>query len=1165
MKQAFFCMVVGVCILALAGAAGMDAAAQAPQRAPTAGQVLLLMDGRPFGTGSIEDLLSAEGLLYDIASSDQMGTIDLSAYPAVIIAGQQSNAFYNAYAANADRFESYVQAGGYLEFHAGGWYGDFDGLTLPGGITIYNSYNSWNWINQTSHPLATGLSNPFTPNARAAFSGSVAGMSVIISGGNAPGGPATTIEYPWGTGQVVAFGQPVEYLYAEAISGKELLPNAIDYLAGNLAPNVYVTPGFPEGFGVAGQAIPYEFTILNDTGITGTFDLALDGADWPSAISAVQTGSLNPGESETAVVTVTVPLAAQPGDFDEVTLEVTSSLSPTVYYNQAIIHTTATSGDYGFVMANYAEQIVRLDRQLNIITGWIYFPSMSRPLQGALSPSGETLYASLGAAGTVAVIDTATNTVKNTIPVGSSPNGLAITYDGELVVVANRNSDNTSIIDTATQTVVATLSTGDHPYAVAAHPCRELAYVASQYSGEVYVIDTAALTVTDVIAGVAWLFDLAVSPNGQYVYVVEGTQDRVAVIDTNTNEVLYRWPAGGWVKQIDISPDGRLLYVADGSTSVSVLDALSGELLHTIALNLYYSGITDVEFAPAGYGPYAYLAEEQENQVITINTQTHTVVGALDVGVRINGLAYFPRPSTCLAEITLTPGEQVQYGAAGETVDYLLRVSNASTETRTIGLSLAGAEWPAALSSSSTGLLGPWESFPFTVTVTFPTGAAMGDHDAFTVEAADPTGGLATSAAVVAAVARPGYAFDPDSDRIWVMDTILHQPTGEYIQMPTGSWAWRGVLSADSKTLYASLRDTGQVAVIDLTAAYTSTLIPVGARPYEIALSPDGSRAFVVNHDDDSLSVIDTAALTVTQVITGLEDGPISVETSPCLDKIYIVSKDANSVSVLDGTTFSVTAVITAGLDHPWGMAISPLGDRAYVSSVLNMDVVVIDTASDTMVYTWTMNLPGSDNNGSMANLEVSPDGLTLYATDPALGLLYVVDTQTGEVTDQITVGASMGNGMAWDVAVFPWPDEGLVYVSMPYVYMVRAVDTAAGQVVSSIQLEGGPRGLALFPRPAVCGTPPAGSFTQSATTAHVGETVVFTATISAGVPTPTLTWNFGDGSATSSDLITSHAYAQAGVYTVTLSIGNPLGHLALTSTVTVENLRVYLPLALKR
>jgi YVTN family beta-propeller protein len=64
------------------------------------------------------------------------------------------------------------------------------------------------------------------------------------------------------------------------------------------------------------------------------------------------------------------------------------------------------------------------------------------------------------------MIATASNTVVATVPVGTFPDGVAVTPDGKHAYVANFNSNNVSVIDTATNTVVATVGVGSGPAAV---------------------------------------------------------------------------------------------------------------------------------------------------------------------------------------------------------------------------------------------------------------------------------------------------------------------------------------------------------------------------------------------------------------------------------------------------------------------------------------------------------------------------------------------------------------------------------------------------------------------------------------------------------------------------------------------------------------------------
>ena len=78
----------------------------------------------------------------------------------------------------------------------------------------------------------------------------------------------------------------------------------------------------------------------------------------------------------------------------------------------------------------------------------------------------------------VSVIDTDSNTVVDTVAVGSGPRGVAITPDGAFAYVTNLNSHNVSVIDTDSNTVVDTVAVGNAVGLVAITPDGAFAYVA---------------------------------------------------------------------------------------------------------------------------------------------------------------------------------------------------------------------------------------------------------------------------------------------------------------------------------------------------------------------------------------------------------------------------------------------------------------------------------------------------------------------------------------------------------------------------------------------------------------------------------------------------------------------------------------------------------------
>ena len=117
----------------------------------------------------------------------------------------------------------------------------------------------------------------------------------------------------------------------------------------------------------------------------------------------------------------------------------------------------------------------------------------------------------------VYVIDLATNTVVDEIPVGLAPRGVAILPDGSKVYIGNRDGGSVSVIDTATATVVDEIVVGSEqsgPRAVVATLDGTSVYVAVRSAGEVVEIDTATDTIVDVIDAGPKPIGLAVHPGG---------------------------------------------------------------------------------------------------------------------------------------------------------------------------------------------------------------------------------------------------------------------------------------------------------------------------------------------------------------------------------------------------------------------------------------------------------------------------------------------------------------------------------------------------------------------------------------------------------------------------------------------------------------------------
>jgi YVTN family beta-propeller protein len=233
----------------------------------------------------------------------------------------------------------------------------------------------------------------------------------------------------------------------------------------------------------------------------------------------------------------------------------------------------------------------------------------------------------------VSVINTSTNTVTATIPVGKVPSGIAFSPDGTRVYVMNTGENTISVIDTATNAVTATIALGGRPRLgpelLAITPDGKSLYVTLE-RGSVLVINTATNTVVATIP-VPTAGAVAISPDGSRAYVQTVLTAGVFVIDTASKTVIAHIPVpSNFSAGIAAMPDGTKVYASGGvrHPDVFVIDVNSNTIVATITCPGGPQGI-----AFSADGRTAYVANELKDAVYVVDTVTNTVEpGAIAVG-----------------------------------------------------------------------------------------------------------------------------------------------------------------------------------------------------------------------------------------------------------------------------------------------------------------------------------------------------------------------------------------------------------------------------------------------------------------------------------------------------------------------------------------------------
>lgn len=281
---------------------------------------------------------------------------------------------------------------------------------------------------------------------------------------------------------------------------------------------------------------------------------------------------------------------------------------------------------------------------------------------------------------------------------------------------------------------------------------------------------------------------------------------------------------------------------------------------------------------------------------------------------------------------------------------------------------------------------------------------------------------------------------DGDGDPVTVTFTQPAAGTGTVVRNADGTFTYTPYASA--RTAAYSTGPKKDAFTVTLTDGYGGrttvpvevtvgpSVVDVGSNPYDIDFTPDGTKAWITNHDADKVTVVDLTTNVVTAVVQ-LPPGarPGDIELSKDGRTAYVANLGGNSVSAIDTTTFGVTT-FPAG-SSPGNLAVSNDGGVVYVANAADATVTVMDAATGRTLGTIPV---GPRPSG----IDLSSDGRYLYVTDESDRVLRTIDTTSNSVVE--TRAYSLGG----DVRVSP--DGRYLYTSDRQFGYLQIEDTRTGR-----------------------------------------------------------------------------------------------------------------------
>jgi YVTN family beta-propeller protein len=257
-----------------------------------------------------------------------------------------------------------------------------------------------------------------------------------------------------------------------------------------------------------------------------------------------------------------------------------------------------------------------------------------------------------------------------------------------------------------------------------------------------------------------------------------------------------------------------------------------------------------------------------------------------------------------------------------------------------------------------------------------------------------------------------------------------------------------------------------QVALVDPATDKILLKLPTGRGPHEVAVSPEGSTAYVSNfgrysiyppgdtqHDQpgNTITVIDVPTRKVkTSFDLGTHTGPHGMVVSHDGKLLWATSETPQAVLEIDTSTGKILHVWNTNQQRSHMIVVTPQETKFYVTNTVSGTVSTIDKTTGAVKVINTG--PGTEG------IAISPDGKEVWAASRLDAKISVISTDTDAIVASFPSGGSQPKRMAFT------PDGSQVWVTNYKSNQVSVFDAHGRELLGEVTAEKAPSGVEISP-----------------------------------------------------------------------------------------------------